>query len=80
MELGVPELLLLMLIVILLFGVGRIGKIASELGSGVKAFKDGLRGDEPKPYPAQVNEQFGVQVSALEYQQLFLPNELGPSI
>lgn len=29
-------------IVVLLFGVGRIGKIAGELGSGIRAFKEGL--------------------------------------
>jgi sec-independent protein translocase protein TatA len=48
---GVPELLIILVIVILLFGVGRIGKIAGELGKGIKAFRDGLQGekkDEPK--------------------------------
>ena len=44
-RLGVPELLILLTIVIVLFGVGRIGKIASELGTGLKAFKDNLRSD-----------------------------------
>jgi sec-independent protein translocase protein TatA len=48
MDLGVPELLIILVLVILLFGVGRIGKIAGELGSGVRAFRDGLRGDEPE--------------------------------
>jgi sec-independent protein translocase protein TatA len=33
-------------IVILLFGVGRIGKIAGELGFGIRAFKEGLSGDK----------------------------------
>ncbi len=47
MELGVPELILIAVIVILLFGVGRIGRIASELGGGIRAFREGLRGDEP---------------------------------
>jgi sec-independent protein translocase protein TatA len=48
---GVPELLIILVIVILLFGVGRIGKIAGELGKGIKSFRDGLQGekkDEPK--------------------------------
>jgi sec-independent protein translocase protein TatA len=39
---GTPELLILLIIVILLFGVGRIGKIAGELGSGLKAFREGM--------------------------------------
>ena len=43
--LGVPELLILLVIVVVLFGAGRIGKIASELGSGLKAFKENLQGE-----------------------------------
>ncbi len=46
---GLPELLLILAIVVLLFGVGRIGKIAKELGGGIRSFKDGLQGkDENK--------------------------------
>lgn len=44
--LGWPELILLLVIVLLVFGVGRIEKIAGELGHGIKAFKDGLSGGE----------------------------------
>jgi len=44
-RLGVPELLILLTIVIVLFGAGRIGKIASELGTGLKALKDNLQND-----------------------------------
>jgi sec-independent protein translocase protein TatA len=44
--LGVPELLIVLLIVLVLFGVGRISKIAGEMGSGIRAFKSGLQGDE----------------------------------
>jgi sec-independent protein translocase protein TatA len=42
MSLGVPELLIILVIVILLFGVGRISKISGELGKSIRAFKDGL--------------------------------------
>jgi len=45
-QLGPLELVIILVIVILLFGVGRIGKIAGELGSGVRSFRDGLKGDE----------------------------------
>lgn len=45
-RIGTPELIIILVIILLLFGVGRISKIAGELGSGVKAFKKGLNTDE----------------------------------
>lgn len=39
------ELLVVLVIILLLFGVGRISKIASELGSGIRAFRKGLKGE-----------------------------------
>jgi sec-independent protein translocase protein TatA len=44
--LGAPELIIILVIVIVIFGVGRIGKIGGELGSGIRAFKEGLGGDD----------------------------------
>lgn len=38
------ELLIILAIILLLFGVGRISKLGGELGSGIKAFKEGLTG------------------------------------
>jgi len=40
------ELIIVLVIVILLFGVGRISKIASEIGKGVREFKKGIKGEE----------------------------------
>lgn len=45
-SLGTPELIIILVIVIVLFGVGRIGKIAGELGGGIKAFRQGLKDEE----------------------------------
>jgi sec-independent protein translocase protein TatA len=44
--LGIWELVIILVIVIVLFGVGRISKISGELGSGIRAFKDGLQGPD----------------------------------
>ena len=41
-RMGTTELIIILTIVILLFGSGRIGKIAGELGSGIKAFREGI--------------------------------------
>lgn len=46
MQLGAPELMIVLLIVIVLFGVGRIGRIGSDLGTAVREFRKGLQGDE----------------------------------
>lgn len=45
---GTTELIIVLVIVIILFGVGRIGKIAGELGGGIRAFREGLKNDEDK--------------------------------
>jgi len=42
-SLGTPELLIILVVVLLVFGVGRIGKLGSELGKGVSSFRKGLR-------------------------------------
>jgi sec-independent protein translocase protein TatA len=42
-HLGPTELIIILVIVIILFGVGRIGKIAGELGSGIRAFREGMK-------------------------------------
>ena len=41
-KLGVTELVIILVIVLLLFGPGRLGKIAGELGSGIRNFREGL--------------------------------------
>jgi sec-independent protein translocase protein TatA len=45
-RLGPTELIIILVIVLLVFGVGRIGKIAGELGGGIRAFREGLKGDD----------------------------------
>lgn len=47
MRIGTPEIIILLVIVVLLFGVGRISKIGKELGSGLRAFRDEMKSDEP---------------------------------
>ncbi len=51
--LGPTELIIILVIVVIIFGVGRIGKIGGELGSGIKAFKEGLQGDEEEEGEAE---------------------------
>jgi sec-independent protein translocase protein TatA len=41
------EIIVVLIIILLLFGPGRISKVAGEMGKSIKAFKDGLS-DEKK--------------------------------
>ena len=43
---GITELLIVLVIVLVLFGVGRISKIAGEMGTGIRSFKEGLQGPD----------------------------------
>ncbi len=46
MDIGVPELLIVLVIVVLLFGPGRLSKAMGEIGKGLRAFKDSFSSDE----------------------------------
>jgi len=46
MRFSVWEIIVVLVIVLLLFGPGRITKIAGEMGRGIKEFKDGLSGED----------------------------------
>jgi sec-independent protein translocase protein TatA len=39
---GLPELLIILVVVLLLFGPGRIARIAGELGRGIRSFREGV--------------------------------------
>jgi sec-independent protein translocase protein TatA len=43
---GVPELVIILVIVVILFGVGKLPKVLGQMGKGVKAFKEGVQGNE----------------------------------
>jgi len=58
MNLGTPEILLIALVVLLLFGGKKIPELMKGLGKGVKSFKDGVKGldDEVKEATYDKNE------------------------
>ena len=48
-NLGPVELIIILVVVLLVFGVGRLSKIGGEMGSAIREFRTGLEGDgEPK--------------------------------
>ena len=54
-NLGPTELLIVLVIVIVLFGVGRVGRIGGELGTAVREFRRGINApvDEDKDEEAK---------------------------
>lgn len=45
-SLGLPELLIILFIVILIFGANRLPGLAKGMGSAIKNFKDGMKDDQ----------------------------------
>ena len=56
-SLGVPELLVIFLILMLVFGAGKLPQLGKGLGEGIKNFKKGLRADEESTELAPPAEQ-----------------------
>jgi len=57
--LGVPELLILLLIVLLFFGAKRLPEVGKSLGEGIREFKDSIDGmeedDDPREIPGDTS-------------------------
>jgi sec-independent protein translocase protein TatA len=49
--LGFPELLLILVIVVLIFGTSRIPELGRGLGEGIRNFRRGMKGDDDEKKP-----------------------------
>lgn len=47
--LSLPHIILLLVIVVLVFGTGKLKNAGKDLGGFFKGFKDGIKSDEEKP-------------------------------
>ena len=51
---GMPELILIALVVMLLFGVKRLPEIGSSIGKAIREFKKALKSDDDNNSPSSV--------------------------
>jgi sec-independent protein translocase protein TatA len=64
-NLGVPELIIIFLIIMVLFGASRLPAIGKGLGEGIKNFKRGIKSDEsPERYQERLEEKAAEQRNA----------------
>jgi sec-independent protein translocase protein TatA len=56
-RLGPGELLLIALLVLLMFGAGRLSDIGKGLGEGFRNFKKGIRDDDPPGPPKDLGQK-----------------------
>ncbi|HEX6591890.1 MAG TPA: twin-arginine translocase TatA/TatE family subunit [Moraxellaceae bacterium] len=56
--LSLPHILLLLVIVVLIFGTGKLKNAGRDLGGFFKGFKEGMKNEDDKPQnPPQVSQQ-----------------------
>ena len=48
---GAPELLIIGLVFLLLFGVGKVGRLGKDLGEGIKEFRRAMKDEDGTPAP-----------------------------
>jgi sec-independent protein translocase protein TatA len=64
MDIGPTELLIVLGIVVILFGSGRIAKLGGELGRGMREFRKGLSGEDEAPAKAITATSDGAPASS----------------
>jgi len=53
---GIWELVIILVIVLLIFGVGRLGKLGRELGQGISEFRKGIGSDKEESTPEEAGK------------------------
>lgn len=55
MSLGIGQILLILLVVLIIFGAGKLPKVMADLGKGLRSFKEGLNGEEDEKPKKQID-------------------------
>jgi sec-independent protein translocase protein TatA len=54
---GFPELLVILVIVVVIFGAGKLPQLGRGLGEGISNFRDGLKGKDEKALPKSSDDK-----------------------
>ena len=55
--LGTPELIIIAVVIVLLFGATRLPQLAKALGQSKRAFKEGLDEADAEPAPKEIKDK-----------------------
>lgn len=72
-SLGAPELIIIGLIVVLLFGVGKLSGLGKDLGSSVKEFRKAIKDEDAEKPQAQQTVQQPPQQQYVQPPQQYAP-------
>lgn len=75
MGIGFPELMIILVIIMIIFGAGKLPEIGSAFGRSIKNFKTSMKEAEENEQTAQVEEGAEGQAPAEELQQENLSDE-----
>ena len=54
---GWPEILIIMVIVVLIFGVGKVADVGPALGKAIRGFKDAVGDEDVEEEPGEEEEE-----------------------
>lgn len=83
MGLSLPHLVILAIVVLVLFGRGRISEMMGDFGKGIKSFKQGMTDEEASrdaatPPPAQIPAPTAPQQPTLNGETVIDTKQSGP--
>ena len=68
--LGISHWIIILIIVLVLFGAGRVSNIMGELGKGIKSFKSGMADEDDENYRRYEQRRTEEERRAREQRQL----------
>ena len=74
MSLGPWQLIIIALVILVLFGRGRISEMMGDFGKGIKSFKQGMNEDDAKP-TQQISHEAKPVDQGLKEDQVKTPSE-----